>query len=248
MVGSSARGGRYRESRRGWVATTAEQRRRAPIRATTGFGNRRTSTPRVRAPFSPRASRRSSLVYPGLHCILRGRYLSGDFLCNFIEYISLARAAATLVSSPPVVLSSLSCIHLRIIPRFFPSADATLDRFLLLSFMHTFHLSAFIYRPGDNRNIFSLLPLSLPPSPTPFSTPSIFLSHLRELDQSRASTRSDFRHEQRSSVLRKYIATKRLFEYRAAVCFHGQPRATTSGGFSPLSFAIDKYKKRRPTA
>lgn len=40
-----------------------------------------------------------------------------------------------------------------------------LDRFLLLSFMHTFHLSAFIYRPGDNRNIFSLLPLSPPPQP-----------------------------------------------------------------------------------
>lgn len=57
-----------------------------------------------------------------------------------------------------------------------------------------------------------------------------------------ASTRSDFRYEQYSPVLRKYIATKRLFEYRTEVCFHGQPRATTSSVLSTLSFAIDKYR------
>lgn len=39
--------------------------------------------------------------------------------------VHLARARQRRSSRPPVVLSSLSCIHLRIIPRFFPSANAT---------------------------------------------------------------------------------------------------------------------------
>lgn len=39
--------------------------------------------------------------------------------------VHLARARQRRSSRPPLVLSSLSCIHLRIIPRFFPSANAT---------------------------------------------------------------------------------------------------------------------------